>query len=53
MKSLDIFKEYMSSSQVPNYVRQYCDNLDEFKWQWFYYQMKEPMEFVTDTEYLF
>lgn len=53
MKSLDIFKEYMSSSQVPNYVRRYCDNLDEFKWQWFYYQMKEPMEFVADTEYLF
>ncbi|TGE32415.1 hypothetical protein [Desulfosporosinus sp. Sb-LF] len=53
MKSLDIFKEYMSSSQVPNYVRRYCDSLDEFKWQWFYNQMIEPMEFVADTDYLF
>lgn len=53
MKSLDIFKEYMCSSQVPNYVRRYCDNLDEFKWQWFYNQMIEPMEFVADSDYLF
>lgn len=53
MKSLDIFKEYMCNSQVPNYVRRYCDNLDEFKWQWFYNQMIEPMEFVVDTGYLF
>lgn len=43
----------MTSSKSPNYVRRYCLQLDEFKWQWFYYQMKEPVEFIVDIEYLF
>ncbi|MEL7567484.1 MAG: hypothetical protein AAGU75_00395 [Bacillota bacterium] len=53
MKSLDEFKEFMAGSKVPNYVRRYCEDLDEFKWQWFYLQMKEPIEFVADVDYLF
>ena len=53
MKSPDVFKEFMAGSNVPNYVRRYCEGLDEFKWQWFYFQMKEPIEFVADVDYLF
>lgn len=52
MKSLDSFKNFMFSNDVPNYVKRYCSGLDEFKWQWFYYQMKEPVKFVADIEYL-
>lgn len=38
---------------VPNYVQRYCETLDEFKWQWFYSQMKEPIKFVTNVDNLF
>ena len=37
MKSPDVFKEFMAGSKAPNYVRRYCEGLDEFKWQWFYF----------------
>lgn len=53
MESLELFKEFMIGSKSPNYVKRYCLQLDKFKWQWFYYQMKEPVEFVVDIEYLF
>jgi len=53
MKSLQAFKVYMISTEAPNYVRRYCERLDKYEWLWFYEQMKEPMEFVEDTEYLF
>jgi hypothetical protein len=53
MESLETFKEFMSGGQSPNYVKRYCLQLDEFKWLWFYHQMKEPVEFVVDVEYLF
>ena len=53
MKSLDAFKEFMAGSKAPNYVRRYCEDLDEIKWQWLYFQMKEPIEFVADVDYLF
>lgn len=53
MNSLDTFKDFMVSNEVPSYVWRYCSVLDEYKWQWFYLQMKEPMEFVTDIDYLF
>lgn len=53
MKSLAAFKEFMTGFKAPNYVRRYCEGLDDFKWQWFYFQMKEPIEFVADVNYLF
>lgn len=53
MESLDLFKKFMTSSKSPNYVKRYCLHLDELKWQWFYYQMNEPVEFVVDIDYLF
>jgi hypothetical protein len=53
MKSLDSFKNFMSGNDVPNYVKRYCGGLDEFKWQWFYFEMKETIEFVTDIDCLF
>lgn len=43
----------MTGSKSPNYVKRYCLRLDKFKWQWFYYQMKEPVEFIGDIECLF
>lgn len=53
MKSLNSFREFMTSYQVPNYVKRYCMELDNSRWQWFYSQMKEPIEFVADVGYLF
>lgn len=53
MKSLDSFKSFMSGNNAPNYVKRYCIRLDELKWQWFYCQMREPVEFVTDINDLF
>ena len=53
MKSLGSFKSFMLGNAVPNYVKRYCIGLDEFKWQWFYFQMKEPVEFITDIDALF
>jgi len=52
MKSLQAFKVFMESAGAPNYVRRYCEGLDKFEWVWFYEQMKEPIEFVGDIEYL-
>lgn len=48
MKSLPTFQSYMTSNEVPNYVIRYCSQLDRRKWQWFYKQMQEAMEYIGD-----
>lgn len=53
MKSLKSFRKFMTGYQVPNYVKRYCMRLDDHRWQWFYLQMKEPVGFVANIEYLF
>ena len=53
MKSLSEFKEHMTSQRVPNYVRRYCEDLNERKWRWFYGQMNNALEVVGNTEYMF
>ena len=52
MKNLDSFKSYMLSNCVSNYISSYCSWLDGHKWQWFYLQTKEPVQFIPDTNYL-
>ena len=53
MYSLSFFKNYMTGSDVPNYVIRYCEGLNEQKWGWFYDQMKDAIEVVSDTDYMF
>ena len=42
----------MTSSHAPNYVRRYCENLNEQKWEWIYAQMKNAMEISVDADCL-
>ncbi|MCL2773386.1 MAG: hypothetical protein FWD71_08545 [Oscillospiraceae bacterium] len=53
MKSIITFKNYLTQSNIPSDIREYVKELDEEKLNWFYNQMKEPMEFLTDVDYLF
>ena len=53
MKSIITFKNYLTQSNIPSDIREYVKELDEQKLNWFYNQMKEPMEFLTDEGYLF
>lgn len=53
MKSIETFKEHMLNYRNANYINRYCKLLDEFSWKKFYDQMKEPLQFVLDEEYLF
>lgn len=52
MESLNSFKSFMSGNDVPTYINRYCQDLDNRSWERFYEQMKEPLEFVKDTETL-
>ncbi|WP_313134203.1 hypothetical protein [Anaerocolumna sp.] len=51
--SLDSFKEFMLSDDVPNYVVRYCKHLNEIKWIWFYAQMVEAVIITDELDYLF
>ena len=53
MKSIDTFKQFMTSVEVPNYVSRYCEQLNEIKWIWFYAQMMEAMLLTDEPDYLF
>jgi len=53
MKSLPEFRAHMTSPNVPNYVRRYCEHLNGRKWKWFYEQMSIALEVVDNIEYLF
>lgn len=53
MKTLDTFKLFMTSEDVPNYVSDYCQHLNEVKWIWFYAQMIEAMLITEEPDYLF
>jgi hypothetical protein len=53
MDNLICFKGHMSGDKAPNYVRRYCECLDELGWKCFYRQIREPVEFVTDLNFLF
>lgn len=51
--TLESFKEFMLSDNVPNYVTRYCKQLNEVKWIWFYAQMIEAVLITDELEYLF
>ena len=53
MRSLSLFKDFMTSDSAPTYVRRYCDDLGDPQWVWFYGQMKTAINVVDDLEYLF
>lgn len=53
MKTINTFKTFMVSDAVPDYVRQYCINLNDIKWIWFYAQMIDAMLITDEPEYLF
>ena len=53
MKDIDSFKNYMNGIFSPKYLKEYINSLDELQLEWFYNQMKEPMEFLVDEKYLF
>ncbi|MEQ8196669.1 MAG: hypothetical protein ABRQ27_01440 [Clostridiaceae bacterium] len=53
IETLDCFKEFMLSNDVPNYVVRYCEQLNEVKWIWFYAQMMEAVMITDELDYLF
>ena len=53
IETLDSFKEFMLSNDVPNYVNRYCKQLNEVKWVWFYIQMIEAVMITDELDYLF
>jgi hypothetical protein len=53
IETMDNFKEFMLSNNVPNYVRRYCEQLNEIKWIWFYAQMIEAVMITDELDYLF
>ena len=53
IKTLDRFKEFMLSNDVPNYVVCYCKQLNEVKWIWFYVQMIDAVMITDELNYLF
>lgn len=53
MKTLDSFKEMMLSKEVPNYIRRYCQQLNDIKWVWFYIEMLDALMITDNLEYLF
>ena len=42
----------MTSPHAPNYVRRYCEDLSEQKWEWFYAQVKDAMEVAVNADCL-
>ena len=52
MKNVSTFKNYFTQSNQPHDFRDYVKSLDDDKLNWFYNQMKEPVEFIEDLSYL-
>ena len=52
MKNIYSFKNYFTQSNQPHDFREYVKSLDDNKLNWFYNQMKEPVEFIKDLSYL-
>ena len=52
MKSIHTFKNYFTQTNQPHDFRNYVKSLDDDKLNWFYNQMKEPVEFIKDLSYL-
>ncbi len=53
MKDVSTFKSYMTNGFKPRYLVNYVNSLNEEELNWFYEQMKEPLEFLTTESYLF
>lgn len=53
IETVNSFKEFMLSDDVPNYVVRYCKQLSEVKWIWFYAQMMEAIMLTDELDYLF
>lgn len=53
IETLDEFKKFMLSNNVPNYVIRYCEQLNEIRWIWFYAQMMEAVMITDELDYLF
>lgn len=52
MNSINEFKNYATSIWMPDYFREYVNELDEEKLDWFYHQVKDALEFLTSADYL-
>ena len=53
MKNVDMFKLYLTQLNKPHYIREYVNSLNESELNWFYNQMREPLEFLKEESYLF
>lgn len=52
MNDVDTFKNYATSVWVPGYFSEYVSELDDIHLNWFYYQVKNALEFLTTEAYL-
>lgn len=52
MKNIHVFKNYFTQSNKPHTFRDYINSLSDEKLIQFYNQMKEPVSFVKDLDYL-
>lgn len=50
---MDTFKQFMTSEDVPDYVSDYCNHLNDIAWIWFYAQMLEAILITDEPDYLF
>ncbi len=53
MKDINTFKMYMTDCFRPQYLIDYVNELDDKKLEWFYNQVREPMEFLVDESYFY
>lgn len=53
MKDIKSFKDYMTDGYKPDYFSEYVNNLNPDKLEWFYNQVKEPLEFLVTEAYLY
>jgi len=52
MKNVHVFKNYFTKVNQPHDFREYIQGLNDDELSWFYNQIKEPVEFIKDINYL-
>lgn len=51
-RTIERFKLSMTSCEMPNYIRNYCEGLDDLGWMIFHSKLIIPMEIITHEEEL-
>lgn len=52
MNTIEEFKRYATSNLVPEYFRNYVNDLDKDELKWFYREVKETLDIMKDEAYL-